>query len=111
MLRVPEASPTLSENKNGAIKAVLKQSYKNFELIIINDGSDDNTGDIIEEYSNDNRIKFYSPGRIGKIKANNLAFTKSNGDFLCYFSGDDLMSQDSLEKRIKPPIKGIRDNK
>ena len=87
-----------------AINSVLSQSYINFELIIINDGSDDNTGNIIEEYSNDNRIKFYSPGRIGKIKANNLAFTKSNGDFLCYFSGDDLMLENSLEKRIKPIV-------
>ena len=87
-----------------AIDSVLSQSYKNFELIVINDGSDDNTNNIIKEYAYEDRIKLYNPGRIGKIKANNLAFTKSTGDFLCFFSGDDIMLDNSIEKRVKPII-------
>jgi len=89
---------------NDAIDSVLSQSYKNFQLIIINDGSNDKTQDIIQEYSNDKRVQSYNPGRIGKIKANNLAFSKSDGEFLCYFSGDDLLEPYSLEKRIEPII-------
>ena len=64
---------------NDAIDSVLSQSYKNFQLIIINDGSNDKTQDIIQEYSNDKRVQSYNPGRIGKIKANNLAFSKGRG--------------------------------
>ena len=89
---------------NDAIDSVLSQSYKNFQLIIINDGSNDKTQDIIQEYSDDKRVQSHNPGRIGKIKANNLAFSKSDGEFLCYFSGDDLLEPYSLEKRIEPII-------
>ena len=87
-----------------AIKSVLEQSYDNFELIIIDDGSEDNTNEIIRNYLDDDRIFLYSPGRIGKIKANNLAFEKSTGDFLCFFSGDDLMTKDSIKKRLSPIV-------
>ena len=83
-----------------AIKSVLGQSYDNFELIIVDDGSNDNTSQIIQNYLNDNRVFLYSPGRIGKIKANNLAFKKSTGDFLCFFSGDDLMTKESIKERL-----------
>ena len=92
-----------------AIKSVLRQSYQNFELIIVDDGSEDATGKIVKDFLYDDRLSFYQPGKLGKVKANNLAFEKSKGDFITFFSGDDLMLEESLEKRIEPILKYIED--
>lgn len=85
-----------------AIESVLNQTYTNFELIIVDDGSTDSTKDIIKKYLNDERIQFHQPGKIGKNAAFNLAYKNSKGDFICYFAGDDILEMDSLEQRILP---------
>lgn len=87
-----------------AIKSVLAQTYKNFELIIIDDGSTDDTSKIILSHLNDKRINFFQPGKLGKVKANNFAYEKSSGDFITFFSGDDLMSKESIQKRLEPIV-------
>ncbi|MBJ47999.1 MAG: hypothetical protein CMG59_02340 [Candidatus Marinimicrobia bacterium] len=84
-----------------AIKSVLNQTYTNFELIIINDGSSDNTLKKIQSFR-DKRISVYNPGKIGKIKAFNLAYSKSKGKFISLFAGDDTLVKNSLQLRINP---------
>ena len=99
--------PVFNEEKHvaEAIDSVLSQTYINFELIIIDDGSTDQTSKIIKSYS-DRRIRFYQPGKIGKVAAFNLAFSKSKGNFICFFAGDDILPFDCIENRIAP----IRDS-
>ena len=87
-----------------AINSVIAQTYKNFELIIIDDGSTDNTSKIVVNFLSDNRIKFFQPGRLGKVKANNFAYEKSSGEFITFFSGDDLMLKESIQKRLESII-------
>lgn len=89
-----------------AIESAIKQTYSNIELIIIDDGSTDKTVSIIKKYLDSNKIKFYQPGKVGKVAAFNLAFSKSKGDFICFFGGDDILLKDSIEKRLSP-IKNI----
>ena len=93
--------PVFNEEKHvaEAIDSILSQTYSNFELIIIDDGSQDKTSEVIKKYS-DERIKFYQPGRIGKVAAFNLAFSKSKGDFICLFAGDDILPKKSIEQRM-----------
>jgi glycosyltransferase involved in cell wall biosynthesis len=84
-----------------AIESVLLQSYSNWELIIVNNGSTDNTQSIIEKFSQINpKIKYYYTPTKGKVKAYNFAFTKTTGEAFCFFAGDDILTNDSLEKRI-----------
>ena len=52
-----------------SIESILNQNYQNFELIIINDGSTDKTHKYIQAYLEDNRIRFFNVGRVGKIEA------------------------------------------
>ena len=75
--------PVFNEEKyiSKAIDSVLSQTYINFELIIIDDGSTDKTSKVIKRYS-DKRISFYQPGKIGKVAAFNLAFSRSINFFL-----------------------------
>jgi heptosyltransferase-2 len=82
------------------IKSIRNQTYQNWELFIIDDGSDDNTGEIISSI-NDKRIRFYEAGRIavnGKIK--NIGIEKANGELIAFIDSDDLWAETKLEKQV-----------
>jgi glycosyltransferase involved in cell wall biosynthesis len=103
--------PVFNEEKyiSEAIKSILSQTYSNLEVIIIDDGSTDDTVKIVQKYLNDT-IRLYQPGKIGKVAAFNLAFSKSKGDFICFFAGDDTLPEDSIEKRLYPIVNIIKDS-
>jgi len=82
------------------IASVQKQTYTNWELIIIDDGSDDNTAAIIEQL-HDERISFFKAGRIGiggKIK--NIGLEKVTGPFIAFIDSDDLWHESKLDKQV-----------
>jgi lipopolysaccharide heptosyltransferase II len=82
------------------IRSICNQTYNNWELIIIDDGSDDNTEEIVSEI-NDERIQFYKAGRIainGKIK--NIGIQKANGEFIAFIDSDDMWAETKLEKQV-----------
>ncbi len=89
-----------------AINSVLQQTYQDIELIIVNDGSDDKTEEIILSFKT-KKIKFINTKGIGKNAAFNLAFSNSNGNYICFFAGDDILMERSIELRVKP----LLDNK
>jgi glycosyltransferase involved in cell wall biosynthesis len=82
-----------------AIESVLVQSYKNFELIIVNDGSTDDTGSIIDKYSKlDSRVKVYHFTENQRIvHALNFGLSICKGDFIARMDGDDRSVGDRLE--------------
>lgn len=82
------------------IESILSQSYSNFEIIIINDGSDDETERIINLF-NDSRIVYYNPGRIGRGKALNMALFKAKGTFVAVQDADDVSHPQRLETQIQ----------
>jgi len=82
------------------IESILNQTYKNWELIIIDDGSDDNTEEIISKIK-DERIKFYKAGRIGIVgKIKNIGIEKASGELIAFIDSDDLWAETKLEKQI-----------
>jgi glycosyltransferase involved in cell wall biosynthesis len=84
-----------------SIYSILSQNYKNWELIIVDNGSTDNTSILVDQFAElDNRISFYKLSEKGKCRAYNFAFTKSTGDYICYFAADDILTSNSLESRI-----------
>lgn len=84
-----------------AVSSVLQQTYPDVELVIVNDGSDDKTEEIILSFKS-KKIKYISTKGIGKNAAFNLAFSKSTGNYICYFAGDDILPEKSIELRLKP---------
>lgn len=78
------------------IDSILKQTYKNFELIIVNDGSTDGTLEKIKKY-NDNRIKIYSQKKQGAGQARNKGLEEATGDFICFVDSDDTINKNFLE--------------
>lgn len=82
------------------IDSVLNQTYKNFELIIVNDNSKDNTIKIIKEY-NDKRIKLVeSDINHGAAMSRNIGIKKASGRYITFIDADDYWVNDKLEKQI-----------
>lgn len=82
-----------------AIESILNQRFKNFELIIINDGSTDNSIKIIEKYAQkDSRITIINKKNEGVSSARNLGIEKAAGKYLFFCDSDDYVEEHMLEK-------------
>jgi glycosyltransferase involved in cell wall biosynthesis len=82
------------------IESIRNQTYSNWELIIVDDGSDDNTEELILQIE-DERIRFYKAGRIGvngRIK--NIGLEKASGELVAFIDSDDLWAPTKLEKQV-----------
>jgi glycosyltransferase involved in cell wall biosynthesis len=82
------------------INSVQKQTYSHWELIIIDDGSDDDTSTIVQSIK-DSRIQFYQQEHGGMEKALSHGMKKACGDFIALIDSDDLWAAEKLEKQIK----------
>lgn len=82
-----------------AIQSVIRQTYPNWELIIVNDGSTDDTANVVGGFS-DPRIKIYHQENRGQCAAANRAFQLSSGQYIKFFDADDLLSERCLETQI-----------
>ena len=75
---------------NRCIDSILRQTYKNFELILVNDGSTDGTSRILCSYK-DNRIKLINQENNGTGSARNTGLKYATGDYICFIDGDDYV--------------------
>ena len=84
-----------------AIKSVLSQIYDNFEIIIIDNYSEDDTEEIVRSF-NDERIKYFKFKNHGIIAASrNLGIKKSKGEYIAFLDSDDGWEKDKLAKQIE----------
>lgn len=80
------------------IESVLKQSYSNLEILLINDGSTDNSGAICEEFSfKDDRIRVIHQTNKGLSEARNKGLDYSQGDYITFLDSDDYIESDMYE--------------
>ena len=91
-----------------AIKSVQQQTYKNWELIVVDDCSTDNTCLIVEGLrKSDSRISLYKQkSNLGAAQARNRALKESKGRFITYLDADDIWLPEKLEKQIKFMLDG-----
>lgn len=80
--------------------SLVNQTYKNFEWLVINDGSTDNTDEVIKSCINDNKIKirYFSQPNGGQHRALNRAIEEANGDILMIVDSDDDLEPNALEQ-------------
>lgn len=84
-----------------AIDSVLSQTYSNFEIIVCDDGSSDNSCEVIETYvQKDSRIKVVRQQNGGVASALNTAYRETKGQIICLLDADDVWKQDKLQKTI-----------
>ncbi|RWS41895.1 glycosyltransferase family 2 protein [Bacillus mycoides] len=83
---------------NRCIKSVLGQTYENFELLLVDDGSSDNSGKICDEYAKrDNRIIVKHISNSGVSNARNLGIKYATGEWLLFLDGDDILEFNTIE--------------
>jgi glycosyltransferase involved in cell wall biosynthesis len=83
-----------------AIESVLIQNYRNFELLIINDGSTDNTEEIVLGFK-DERIRYYHQENRGLAATHNVGIKQSRGEFIIKLDCDDMMVPDFIAKHLQ----------
>lgn len=82
-----------------AIESVLNQTIKDLELIIVNDGSIDNTENIIKSY-NDYRIRYYYQNNSGPGAARNYGMSLAKGEFIAFIDSDDMYKENKLQEQM-----------
>ncbi len=82
------------------LKSIVAQTYPHLEIIIINDGSTDNTEGVVQSFA-DPRIQYFFQLNRGVSAARNHGFLKTKGDYIVFFDADDVMSPDFLAARIE----------
>lgn len=84
------------------IESVLTQSYSNWEMIIVDDGSTDNIAEIIKEYSEkDARIQYIYQTNKGQSSARNRGIKEAQGKYIAFLDADDLFLPAKLEEQVK----------
>lgn len=82
--------------------SVLAQEYTNWELVIINDGSTDNTAEVCKAYANkDKRIRYYEQHNQGQGVARNWALDLIHGEYIAFLDADDAIKENTYTEAIK----------
>ena len=81
-----------------AIESVLRQSYQNIELIVINNGSTDNSLEVLEKYGD--KILLINQPNLGQSGARNSGLSLSSGEFIAFLDADDFWEPNKLEMQI-----------
>ena len=79
-----------------AIESVLAQTYTNWELIVVDDGSTDNTKDVVSQYS-DSRIIYIYQQNAERSAARNNGIAHAKGDYVCFLDSDNVMLPNRLQ--------------
>lgn len=86
---------------NQTIESIAKQTYTNFELLLIDDGSTDKSGEICDDYAKkDKRVQVFHKKNGGICSARNFGLEKAKGDYITFCDHDDLYNPDLLKREI-----------
>ena len=94
------------------LDSILNQTYFNYEVIIVDDGGDDNTREVLETYLKDSRLKFFKRPKEypkGCPGSRNFGLSKAQGEFIWFFDDDDIAHPDLLENCITE-LKNIKND-
>lgn len=92
------------------IDSIINQTYKNLEIILVNDGSPDNSGKIADDYATqDERIKVIHQKNSGVSAARNAGINRSIGDYICFADADDYLMPDYVEYLLNLAIQNNAD--
>lgn len=85
-----------------AVNSILQQTWKNLEVIVVDDGSTDNTPEAMLNYSKDSRVNYIRNENQGQPKAKNCGIKNTKGDFIAFCDADDFWEANKLE--IQMPL-------
>ncbi len=83
------------------VDSIINQTYKNLEIILVDDGSPDNCPKICDDYvKQDERVKVVHKENAGVSAARNTGIRAATGDYVCFFDGDDFIEKNMVEKML-----------
>ena len=92
------------------INSIINQTYKNLEIILVDDGSTDSSGKICDKFAkNDDRIKVIHKKNEGLGKTRNVRILESTGDYLFFVDSDDFIDLNTIEKLYNRSNNGTMD--
>lgn len=83
-----------------AVESILNQSYSDFEFIIVNDGSTDNTVEILNEYTDSRIVRINNQENIGLARSLNRAIETAQGELIARMDADDISAPDRFKKQV-----------
>ena len=101
MIEVSVVVPIYNAGKKleKCIKSILNQTFTNFELILVNDGSTDNSINICKKYElKDNRVRVIDKKNEGSIATRNRGVMEASGDYIMFVDADDYIATTAIEK-------------
>lgn len=100
--KVSIITPTFNRSHTirGAIDSVLAQDFQDWEMIIVDDGSTDNTEGIVRGYA-DKRIRYFTKPNGGPSKARNFGISHASGDWIMYLDSDDKLLPKCVDTMVK----------
>lgn len=103
MSKVSVIIPTynMAEYVCQAIDSVLAQTYDDFEIIVVNDGSTDNTEEVLKKYESNKKIKIINQSNKGLACSRNAGIKHSKGEYIAWLDADDIWRKDFLEIAVK----------
>ena len=96
IIPVYNVEPYLKE----CLDSVINQSYKNLEILVVDDGSTDNSGSICDSYSYDSRVTIFHQPNGGLSVARNTALDHASGEYIFFVDSDDFMHPDLVSKAV-----------
>lgn len=105
-MKTPEISVLIPSYNHGrfigkAIETVLNQTYENFELIIFDDCSTDNSRSVIDSFDDSRIIKFFSPKNLGAVEALKKLSSMARGQYIAVLNSDDYWAEDKLSLQLE----------
>ena len=84
------------------VDSILNQTYKDFKLILVNDGSTDNSGKICDKYAkNNDKVSVIHLENGGVSRARNIGIEHAKGEYICFIDSDDYVAENYLEELVK----------
>ena len=100
LVSIVTATYNMAHFIDAVMESITKQTYENWQHIIIDDGSEDDTSGCIKKYLHDERIEYYYQENAGQTTAKNNGIKKAKGKYICFLDGDNIWELDKLQKQI-----------
>src|SRR5690554_3627666 len=100
LVSVVIASYNMGQYISQAVDSILNQMWSNLEVIVVDDGSQDNTPVVMQGYESDKRVRYFRTDNQGQPKAKNYGLKQAGGDFIAFCDADDFWEPNKLEVQI-----------
>jgi glycosyltransferase involved in cell wall biosynthesis len=85
----------------GCLRSILNQTYQDFELLIINDGSTDKTDEVVAKFLGNDKVRYIKQSNTGQAIATNNGIIAAKGGLIAFLDADDLWEPSKLEKQVR----------